>query len=98
MIILILFLSDKIVMSFSYENQMLWPAYIKIGNLDLKTWHSQIWVDILFLGSISIVHKWLKDGDNKDKDLKAKTYHLALKTMLQRKCPFVINMLLIIYQ
>ena len=34
------------------------------------------------LGSIFIVYEWSKDGDNKDKDLKAKIYHPALKTIL----------------
>lgn len=81
----ILLSSDKTIMSFSYEDQILWPVYISIGNLDSKTRRYQTRPSTLLLGSILIVHKWSKDGDNKDKDLKAKIYYLALKTMLQRK-------------
>ena len=88
MIIPILLLSDKTVMSLSHENQTLWPVYIIIGNLDSKTRRSQIRPGTLLLGSIPIVHEHSEDGNNKDQDLKAKIYHLALTTMLQRKCPF----------
>ena len=35
------------------------------------------------MGSILIVYGWLEDANNKNKDLKAKIYHMALKTMLQ---------------
>ena len=42
---------------------------------------------MLFLGSIPFVHKRLEDANNKDKDLKAKIYHMALKTMLQHTYP-----------
>ena len=65
---------------------MWWPVYITIGNLDSKTWRSQNWSGTLLLGFISIVCEQLEDGDNKDKDLKAKIYYLALQTMLQYKC------------
>ena len=88
MIILILFSTDKTVMSLSHGDQTLWPVYITISNLDSKTRRSQIRPDTLLLGSIPIVHKRSEDGNNKDQDLKAKIYHLALTTMLQRKCPF----------
>lgn len=37
---------------------------------------------ILFSGFISIIHKWSKDTNNKNKDLKAKIYYMALKIML----------------
>ena len=74
-------------MSLSYKDQTLWSVYITIGNLDAKTRYSQIRLGILLLGSIPIVYKRLKDGNNKNKDLKAMIYYLALKTMLQRKCP-----------
>ena len=87
-IILILLSSDKTVMSLSHGDQILWPVYITIGNLDSKTRRSQIHPDTLLLGSIPIVHEHSEDGNNKDQDLKAKIYHLALTTMLQRKCPF----------
>ncbi len=86
-IIPILLLSDKTVMSFSHGDQTLWPVYITIGNLDAKTRRSQTRPGTLLLGSIPVVHERSEDEDNKDKDLKAKIYHLALKTMLQRKCP-----------
>ncbi len=86
-IILILLSSDKTVISPSHGDQTLWPVYITIGNLDTKTRRSQTRPGTLLLGSIPVVYERLEDGDNKNKDLKAKIYHLALKTMLQRKCP-----------
>ncbi len=74
-------------MSLSHRDLTLWPVYIMIGNLDTKTQCSQTRPDTLLLGSIPIVYEWSEDRDNKNKDLKAKIYHLALKTMLQCKCP-----------
>ncbi len=85
-IISILLSSDKTVMSLSHGVQTLWLVYFTIGNLDAKTRRSQTRPGTLLLGSISVVHKRSEDGDKKDKDLKAKIYHPALKTMLQRKC------------
>lgn len=38
---------------------------------------------MLFLGFVSIVYKRLEDANNTDKNLKAKIYYMALKTMLQ---------------
>lgn len=38
---------------------------------------------MLLLSSISIIYKQLEDANNKKKDLKAKIYYIALKTMLQ---------------
>ena len=87
-IIPILLSSDKTVMSLSHGDQTLWPVYITISNLDLKTRQSQTHLGTLLLGSIPIVHECSEDGNNKDQDLKAKIYHLALTTMLQRKYPF----------
>ena len=87
-IIPILLSSDKTVMSLSHGDQTLWPVYITIGNLDSKTQRSQTRPDNLLLGSISIIHERSEDGNNKDQDLKAKIYHLALTTMLQCKCSF----------
>ena len=87
-IIPILFSSDKTVINLSHGDQTLWPVYITIGNLDSKTRRSQIRLGTLLLGSIPIVYERSEDGNNKDQDLKAKIYHLALTTMLQRKCPF----------
>ena len=81
----ILVSSDNIVMNPSHGDETLWPVYIIIGNLDSETWHSQTWLGTLFLGFIPIIHERLEDGDNKDTDFKAKIYHLALKTILQRK-------------
>ncbi len=86
-IIPILLLSDKTVMSLSHEVETLWPVYITIRNLDAKTRRSQTRPGTLLLGSIPVVHERSENRDNKDKDLKAKIYHLAWKTMLQRKCP-----------
>ncbi len=85
-IISILLLNDKTVMSLNHGDQMLWPVYITIGNLDVKTRHSQTRPGTLLLNSIPIIHERSEDGNNKDKDLKAKIYHLALKTLLQCKC------------
>lgn len=67
-----------------------------IDNLDLKIQCSQIEPDTLLLESIPVIYEELKDGNNKNKDLKAKIYYLTLKTMLQHKCFSIINMLLII--
>ena len=72
-------------MSLSYRNQILWPVYVTIDNLDAKTRWSLDKLSILFLGYIPIVYKQLKDLNNKNRDLKAKIYHLALKTMLEHK-------------
>ena len=69
-------------MSLSYGDQILWPVYITIGNLNAKTWQSQKRPRTLLLSFISIIHKRSKDVNNKDKDLKAKIYHMMLKTML----------------
>ena len=75
------------IMSFSLRDRTLWPVYITIGNLDAKTWQSQKRLRTLLLSSIPIIHEWSKDANNKDKDLKAKIYHMALKTMLQHTYP-----------
>ena len=88
MIIQIILSSDKTLMSLSYGDHTLWPIYITIGNLDSKTRQCQTRPSILLLGSIPIIYKRLEDGNNKDQDLKAKIYYLALSTLLQRKCPF----------
>ena len=81
-IIPILILSNKMIMSLSHRDQTLWPVYITIGNLNAKTRRSQKRLKTLLLGSILIIHKWSKDANIKDKDLKAKIYHMALKTIL----------------
>ena len=87
-IIPILLLNDKIVMSLSHRNQKLWLVYITICNLDLKTRRSQTHLGTLLLGSIPIIHRRLKNGNNRNQYLKAKIYYLALTTMIQRKFPF----------
>ena len=76
-IIPILLTSGKTVISLSHGDQVFWPVYVTIGNLDVKTRQSQNWLGTLFMGLILIVHKRTEDSNNKDKDLKAKTYHLA---------------------
>ncbi len=86
-IIPILLSSDKTVMSLSHGDQTLWPIYIMIGNLDAKARRNQTRPGTLLPDSIPVVHERSEDRDKKDKDLKAKIYHLALKTMLQHKCP-----------
>ena len=72
------------VMSFSHSNQTLWSVYITIENLDVKTRQSQKLPRMLFLSSIPIFYEQSEDANNKNKDLKAKIYHIALKSMLQR--------------
>ena len=79
----ILLANDKIVMSLSLGDQVFWPVYVTIGNLDVKICRSQNRLETLLLGSISIVHKEAEDLNNKDRNLKAKIYHLALRTMLE---------------
>ena len=69
-------------MSFSNKNQILWPIYIIIENLNVKTWQSQKRPSILLLSYIPIIHEWSEDTNNKNIDLKAKIYHMTLKTML----------------
>ena len=56
-IILILLASDKSVISLSHRDQILWPIYVTIGNLDAKTCQSQNRSIILLLNSIPIVYK-----------------------------------------
>ena len=70
-------------MSLSHKDQTLWPVYITIGNLDAKTRQSQKPAKTLLLSSILIIHERSEDTNNKDKNLKAKIYHMALKTILQ---------------
>ena len=70
-------------MSLSHRDWILWLVYIIIGNLVAKIRQSQKWPGTLLLSSISIIHERSKDANNKNKDLKAKIYHMALKTMLQ---------------
>lgn len=82
-IIPILLTNNKIVMSLSYKDQVLWTVYVIIGNLDAKTCQSQNRPGTLLLGSILIVYERAENLNNKNRDLKAKTYHLASKTMLE---------------
>ncbi len=86
-IIPILLASDKTIMSLSHGDQVLWPVYVTTGNLDAKMRRSQNRPRTLLLGSIPIVYKRAEDSNNKDRDLKSKTYHLALRTMLKRMYP-----------
>ncbi len=76
--------SAKTVMSLSHGDQVLWPVYVTICNLDAKTRQSQNRPGTLLLGSIPIVHERAEDSNNKDRDLKSKTYHLVLRTMFER--------------
>ena len=83
-IIPILLANNKTVMNLSHGDWVLWPVYVTIGNLDVKTRQSQNHLKTLLLGSIPIVHEQAEDLNNNDRDLKAKIYHLALRTMLER--------------
>lgn len=60
------------------------PIYITRDHLDIKLCRSQNWLRTLLLGLIYIVNQQIEDFNNKDRDLKIKIYHLALKTMLER--------------
>ena len=75
------------LMSISHGDQILWPVYITIGSLDAKTWRSQKQPETLLLGSILIIHYWSGDANNKDKDLKANIYYMALKNIFWRTYP-----------
>ena len=86
-IIFILISSDKTIMNLSHGDQTLWPVDITIRNLNAKIWQSQKLAGPLLLGSIPIIHERSEDTNNKNKDLKAKIYHMALKTMLQCTYP-----------
>ncbi len=70
-------------MSLSHGDQTLWPVYIIIGNLNAKTWQSQKRPGTLLLSSIPIIYERSEKANNKEKDLKAKIYYMALKSMLQ---------------
>lgn len=70
-------------MSLSHRNQVPWLVYIKLGNLDAKMRWSQHYLGTLLLGSIPIVYERAEDSNNKDKDLRARFYHFALKTMFK---------------
>ena len=61
----------------------MWLGYITIENLDAKIRQFQKRPETLLLGSIFIIHKWSKDTNINDKDLKAKIYPMALKPILQ---------------
>ena len=69
-------------MSLGHGDPTLWPIYIIIEYLDKKTWQSQKRPGTLLLGSIFIIYERSKDANNEVKDLKAKIYHIALKTIL----------------
>lgn len=60
----------------------MWLVYITIKNLNAQIQQSQKWPESFFIGSIPIIYERLKDANNVDKDLKAKIYHKASKTML----------------
>ncbi len=86
-IIPILLASDKTVMSLNCGDQVLWPVYITTGNLEAKTCWSQNRPETLLLGLIPIVYERVEDSNNKNRYLKSKTYHLALKIMLEHMSP-----------
>lgn len=76
-------ISDKTVMNLDHRDQTLWLIYIIISNLNIKIWQIQTCLSNLLFDSILIIYKHAKDLKNKDKNLKAKIYYLALKTMLE---------------
>lgn len=66
------------MISISHGNQTLWPVYIRIKNLDVKTRQSQKCPRLLLLNSIFFVYKQLEDANNKNNDLKTKINYMAL--------------------
>ena len=69
-------------MSFSYGDQVLCPVYITIKNLNANTWQTQNWLKTLLLSFILIIYEQSKKTNNKNKNLKAKIYHMALRIIL----------------
>lgn len=61
-------LSDKTIMSLNYGNQILWPIYITIENIDTKIWKSQKQPRSLFLSSMTIICERSEDANNNNKD------------------------------
>lgn len=80
-------MSDKTLVSFNCRDQTLWPVYDTIGNLDAKMRQSQKRPGILLLNSNPMIHERLEDANNKNKNLKIKIYHIALKTISKRIYP-----------
>lgn len=70
-------------MSLSHKDQIFWPVYVIIDNLDAKTHWSQNRPGTLLLGFIMIVHQRVENSNNKTRDLKAKIYYIALKTIIE---------------
>ena len=71
-------------MSLSHGDQVFWLVFITIDNLNIKMRSTQNWPNTSLLDFILIVHGQVEDPNNKDRDLKAQIYHLALETMLKR--------------
>ena len=69
-IIVILILVDKSIISLNHKDLILCPVYITIKNLNVKTWQFQKEQKVLFLSSISILYKWSKFINNRNKDFK----------------------------
>lgn len=81
-VVLLLLVIDKTVLTQHHGDLAIWPVYLTIGNLDIKTYKSQIKPGMVLLGLISIA----KIGEKHGLDLKAKVYHKAMGHMLQHKC------------
>lgn len=71
------------MINLSHGDQVFRLVYIIIGNLYVKTCRSQNRPGTLLLDSTPIVYEQVEDSNNKNRDLKAKIYYLALKTMLK---------------
>lgn len=82
-IIPIFLANDKTVISLSHRDQILWPIYVTIDNLNTKIYQSQNWLAILYLVSIHIIYKQTEDLNNQDGDLKTETSHLVLITIIE---------------
>lgn len=80
-IVPLLLATDKTVLTQHHGDLSMWPVYLTIGNLNVKTRKSQIRPGMVLLGLIPVV----KIGKEHGSDLKAQVYHSAMGRMLERK-------------
>ena len=81
-IVLIIFGSDKTLVTEHSGTKSAWPIYISIGNLDRQTRRSQTRPGMLVLGLLPIMKSSARDEDSR---MDAKVYHQALAVIFQSK-------------
>lgn len=79
----LLLATDKTMLTQHHGDLALWPVYLTIGNLDIKTRKSQIRPSMVLVGLIPVV----KVGKEHGPDLKSEVYHKAMGHILQRESP-----------